>query len=88
MEQKQENTLDICLLLGKLDGKMDQLIREQTRFESLIAKSQERIDKLEKDSHPPLFSKDQLFKVHSRLETLETKAFVDKVTKYDWQGSD
>ena len=49
MEQKQENTLDICLLLGKLDGKMDQLIREQTRFESLIAKSQERIDKLEKD---------------------------------------
>ena len=47
-----------------------------------------RIDRLEKDSHPPLFSKDQLFKVHSRLEALETKAFVDKVTKYDWQGSD
>ena len=47
-----------------------------------------RIDKLERDSHPPLFSKNQLFKVHGRLEALETKAFVDKVTKYDWQGSD
>ena len=61
---------------------------------ALIQKSEgvgqmcKRIDKLEKDSHPPLFSKDQLFKVHSRLEALETKAFVDKVTKYDWQGSD
>ena len=54
---------------------------------ALIQKSEgvvqmcKRIDKLEKDSHPPLFSKDQLFKVHSRLEALETKAFVDKVTK-------
>ena len=47
-----------------------------------------RIDKLEKDSHPPLFSKEQLFKVHKRLEALETKAYVDKVSKYDWQGSD
>ena len=47
-----------------------------------------RIDKLEKESHPPLFSKQQLLKVHRRLEALETKAFVDKVTKYDWQGSD
>ena len=61
---------------------------------ALIQKSEgvvqmcKRIDKLEKDAHPPLFSKDQLFKVHSRLEALETKAFVDKVTKYDWQGSD
>ena len=61
---------------------------------ALIQKSEgvvqmcKRIDKLEKDSHPPLFSKDQLFKVHIRLEALETKAFVDKVTKYDWQGSD
>ena len=61
---------------------------------ALIQKSEgvvqmcKRIDKLEKDSQPPLFSKDQLFKVHSRLEALETKAFVDKVTKYDWQGSD
>ena len=47
-----------------------------------------RIDRLEKDSHPPLFSKDHLLKVHKRLESLETKAFVDIVNKYDWQGSD
>ena len=47
-----------------------------------------RLDKLEKDSHPPLFDKSQLNKIHKRLEDLEMKAFVDKTNKYDWQGSD
>ena len=47
-----------------------------------------RIDLLENHSHPPLFSKDTLFKVHKRLEDLETKAFVEKVNKYEWEGSD
>ena len=37
-----------------------------------------RLNRLEKDSHPPLFSKDQLFKVHKRLEDLETVAFVSR----------
>ena len=47
-----------------------------------------RLDKLDADSHPPLFDKNTLFKVHKRLEDLETKAFVDKVNKYEWEGSD
>ena len=47
-----------------------------------------RLDRLERDSHPPLFDKNQLNKIHKRLEALEMKAFVDKISKYDWQGSD
>ena len=48
-----------------------------------------RLGRLENDSHPPLFSKNQLFKVHKRLEDLETKAFVDKIGKYKfYEGSD
>mgnify|MGYP005830126499 FL=1 len=37
-----------------------------------------RLDRLEKDSHPPLFDKGQLNKLHKRLEDLETVAFVEK----------
>ena len=49
----------------------------------------QRLDRLEKDSHPPLFDKNQLHKIHKRLEDLETKAFVDKVSKYNfYEGSD
>ena len=47
-----------------------------------------RLDRLEAHSHPQLFEKETLFKIHKRLEDLETKAFVDKVSKYDWEGSD
>ena len=47
-----------------------------------------RLNKLEKDTHPPLFDKNQLNKIHKRLKDLEVKAFVDKINKYDWQGSD
>ena len=49
-----------------------------------------RLQWLEKDSHPPLFSKDQLFKVHKRLEDLETVAFVSKFSdKYkNYEGTD
>ena len=47
-----------------------------------------RLNNLEKDTHPPLFDKSQLNKIHKRLEDLEMKAFVDKTNKYDWQGSD
>ena len=50
---------------------------------------QKRLNKLENDSHPPLFSKDQLFKVHKRLEDLETKAFVEKFPKMkNYEGTD
>ena len=47
-----------------------------------------RLDKLEKDSHPPLFDKSQLNKIHKRLEDLETAAFVKKLSRYEWEGSD
>ena len=50
---------------------------------------QKRLQKLEKDSHPPLFSKKQLFKVHKRLEDLETKAFVERFPKMkSYEGTD
>ena len=46
-----------------------------------------RLDKLEKDSHSPLFDKTQLNKLHKRLEDLETVAFVkkfgDKMKNYE-----
>ena len=47
-----------------------------------------RLNKLEKDTHPPIFSREQLNIINKRLEDLEMKAFVDKTNKYDWQGSD
>ena len=40
---------DVYLLLGRLDGKMDLLIREQNQIDSLITKNEERIRVLEKD---------------------------------------
>ena len=40
---------DICLLLGQLDGKIDQIIRDQIRVEKMIVKSEERINRLERD---------------------------------------
>ena len=54
-----------------------------------------RLDEIEKDSHPPIFNKSQLEKINKRqektekrLEDLETTAFVKKLNKYDWEGSD
>ena len=40
---------DIYLLLGRLDGKMDLLIREQNQLDVIITKNEERIRVLEKD---------------------------------------
>jgi hypothetical protein len=40
---------DVYLLLGRLDGKMDLLIREQNQIDGLITKNEERIRVLEKD---------------------------------------
>ena len=48
-----------------------------------------RLDRLEKDSHPPLFDKRQLNKVHKRLEDLETKTFVNDFSYMkDYEGTD
>ena len=40
---------DVYLLLGRLDGKMDLLIKEQTHIDNLISQNEERIRVLEKD---------------------------------------
>ena len=59
------------------------------QVEEWVIRVFKRLDRLEKDSHPPLFDKSQLHKIHKRLEDLETKAFVDKVSKYNfYEGSD
>ena len=49
----------------------------------------QRLNKLENDSHPPLFDKRQLNKIHKRLEDLETKSFVDKFPQMkNYEGTD
>ena len=59
------------------------------QMEEGVVQTLKRVDRLEKDSHPPLFSKDQLFKVHKRLEDLETKLFVDQFKGFkDYEGTD
>tara|TARA_R110000824_G_C14917327_1_gene647328 strand:+ start:437 stop:664 length:228 start_codon:yes stop_codon:yes gene_type:complete len=40
---------DMYLLLGRLDGKMDLLIKDQAQIDVMIAKNEERIRTLEKD---------------------------------------
>tara|TARA_R110002020_G_scaffold129189_3_gene289439 strand:- start:23 stop:244 length:222 start_codon:yes stop_codon:yes gene_type:complete len=48
-----------------------------------------RLDEIEKNSHSPLFEKEQLHKIHRRLEDLETIAFVKKFDKYkNYEGTD
>ena len=49
-----------------------------------------RLDRLEKDSHPPLFEKEQLNKLHKRVEDLETVAFVKRFGSKmkDYEGTD
>ena len=40
---------DLYLLLGRVEGKVDQLLLEQNRFEAVLQKNDTRITKLEKD---------------------------------------
>jgi hypothetical protein len=40
---------DLYLLLGRVEGKLDQLLLEQNRFEAVLQKNDTRITKLEKD---------------------------------------
>ena len=48
------------------------------QMEEWVIRLFQRLDRREKDSHPPLFDKNQLHKIHKRLEDLETVAFVKK----------
>ena len=48
-----------------------------------------RLDKIEGQAHPPLFEKDQVNKIHKRIEDLETAAFVDKFPSMkNYEGTD
>ena len=66
---------------------LDKMVTHLQKSEGMV-NIYRRLDKLETDSHPPLFDKNTLFKIHKRIEGLETKAYVDKVGKYEWEGSD
>ena len=66
---------------------LDKMVTHLQKSEGMV-NIYRRLDKLEDDAHPPLFDKNTLHKVHKRLEDLETKSFVEKVNKYDWEGSD
>ena len=66
---------------------LNKMIQHLQRSEGMV-NIYRRLDKLDADSHPPIFQKTQLHKIHKRLEDLETKSFVDKVNKYEWEGSD
>ena len=58
------------------------------QLEGWVVNIFKRLDKLEKDSHPPLFPKDKVKKIEKRIRDLEVVAFVKRISKHDWQGSD
>ena len=59
------------------------------QMEEWVIRLFQRLDKLEKDSHPPLFDKNQFHKIHKRLEDLETKSFVEKFPQMkNYEGTD
>ena len=48
-----------------------------------------RLDQIERDSHSPLFEKEQLHKIHKRLEDLEMKSFVEQFPQMkNYEGTD
>ena len=44
-----ERRSDLYLLLGRVEGKVDQILAEQNRFEMMLASNEQRITRLEKD---------------------------------------
>ena len=48
-----------------------------------------RLEKIEGQAHPPLFEKEQVNKIHKRLEDLETAKFVEKFPRMkNYEGTD
>ena len=58
------------------------------QLEGWVVNIFKRLDRLEKDSHPPLFPKDKVKMIEKRIRDLEVVAFVKRISKHDWQGSD
>ena len=73
-----------------LVNKILQVLSKKIQMDGGIVNIHKRLNRLEKDSHPPLFDKSQLHKIHKRLEDLETVAFVKKFeNKYkNYEGTD
>ena len=44
-----ERRSDLYLLLGRVEGKVDQILAEQNRFETMLTSNERRITRLEKD---------------------------------------
>ena len=66
-------------------SKLNPLIQSQ----EWVANIFRRLDKLEGQAHAPLFDKEQLNKMHKRVEDLETAAFVDKFPSMkNYEGTD
>ena len=73
------------MIINWIKRKLFPLIQVEEWFIRLF----QRVEKLEEDSHPPLFDKNQLNKIHKRLEDLETKSFVEKFpTMKNYEGTD
>ena len=73
-----------------LVNKILPILSKKIQMDGGIVNIHKRLNRLEKDSHPPLFDKSQLHKIHKRLEDLETVAFVKKFeNKYkNYEGTD
>ena len=68
-----------------LANKLNPLIQSQGWVINIF----KRLDKLEGQTHPPLFDKEQLNKMHKRIEDLETAAFVKKFPSMkNYEGTD
>ena len=68
-----------------LANKLNPLIQSQGWVLNIFR----RLGKLEEKSHPPLFEKDQVNKMHKRIEDLETAKFVEKFPRMkNYEGTD
>ena len=68
-----------------LASKLNPLIQSQGWVTNIF----KRLDKIEGQAHPPLFEKDQVNKIHKRIEDLETAKFVEKFPRMkNYEGTD
>ena len=72
-----------------LANKLFPLFSTRMQNEEGMLNIQKRLQKLEREAHPPLYEKDTIFKIHKRLEDLELAKFVDKFPKMkNYEGTD
>jgi len=72
-----------------LANKLFPLFSKKMQNEEGMLNIQKRLQKLEREAHPPLYEKDTILKIHRRLEDLEIAKFVDKFPKMkNYEGTD